>query len=297
MNIVRLCYLIDYSFLMLAHDMSILSKIYHINILSLFRLKTRLYMNGQALRYSINMYKTAIITGAGRGIGKETALLLAKNDLNIVVCSRTQGEIDSVIKEIKKLKNNNNNNNNNNAIGVKCDVSNPLEVSQLVQKTIDCFEGVDVLVNNAGIAFISKLIDTSEEQWDKTIDINLKGTFLCTKAVLPLMLRKGSGVIINVSSGAGKMGFPNISAYCASKFGMIGLTESLAWEVSDTNIIVMAICPGEVNTRMQEDLDKDYYRENKNKMLKPEQIAQRIVEMIFNNRHKYISGQSVIIDT
>jgi len=254
-------------------------------------------MNGQALRYSINMYKTAIITGAGRGIGKETALLLAKNDLNIVVCSRTQGEIDSVINEIKKLKNNNNNNNNNNAIGVKCDVSNPLEVSQLVQKTIDCFEGVDVLVNNAGIAFISKLIDTSEEQWDKTIDINLKGTFLCTKAVLPLMLRKGSGVIINVSSGAGKMGFPNISAYCASKFGMIGLTESLAWEVSDTNIIVMAICPGEVNTRMQEDLDKDYYRENKNKMLKPEQIAQRIVEMIFNNRHKYISGQSVIIDT
>ncbi len=139
-------------------------------------------MNGQALRYSINMYKTAIITGAGRGIGKETALLLAKNGLNIVVCSRTQGEIDSVIKEIKGLKNNNNNNNNNNAIGVKCDVSKPLEVSQLVQKAIDCFEGVDVLVNNAGIAFISKLIDTSEEQWNKTIDINLKGTFLCTKS-------------------------------------------------------------------------------------------------------------------
>jgi len=249
-------------------------------------------MKGQASRYSNHMYKTAIITGAGRGIGKETALLLAKNGLNIAVCSRTQCEIDSVIEEIKKLKNN-----NSNAFGMKCDVSKPLEVNQLVQKTIDRFEGVDILVNNAGIAFISKLIDTSEEQWDKTIDINLKGTFLCTKAVLPLMLRKGSGVIINVSSGAGKMGFPNISAYCASKFGMIGLTESLAWEVSDTNIIVMAICPGEVNTRMQEDLDKDYYRENKNKMLKPEQIAQRIVEMIFNNRHKYISGQSVIIDT
>src|SRR6478752_6895320 len=249
-------------------------------------------MNGQALRYSINMYKTAIITGAGRGIGKETALLLAKNGLNIAVCSRTQCEIDSVIEEIKKLKNN-----NSNAFGMKCDVSKPLEVNQLVQKTIDRFEGVDILVNNAGIAFISKLIDTSEEQWDKTIDINLKGTFLSTKAVLPFMLRNGSGVIINVSSGAGKIGFPNISAYCASKFGMIGLTESLAWEVSDTNIIVMAICPGEVNTRMQEDLDKDYYRENKNKMLKPEQIAQRIVEMIFNNRHEYISGQSVIIDT
>ncbi len=238
------------------------------------------------------MYKTAIITGAGRGIGKETALLLAKNGLNIAVCSRTQCEIDSVIEEIKKLKNN-----NINAFGMKCDVSKPLEVNQLVQKTIDRFEGVDILVNNAGIAFISKLIDTSEEQWDKTIDINLKGTFLSTKAVLPFMLRNGSGVIINVSSGAGKIGFPNISAYCASKFGMIGLTESLAWEVSDTNILVMAICPGEVNTRMQEDLDKEYHRENKSKMLRPEQIAQRIVEMIFNNRHQYVSGQSVIIDT
>lgn len=238
------------------------------------------------------MYKTAIITGAGRGIGKETALLLAKNGLNIAVCSRTQCEIDSVIEEIKKLKNN-----NINAFGMKCDVSKPLEVNQLVQKTIDRFEGVDILVNNAGIAFISKLIDTSEEQWDKTIDINLKGTFLSTKAVLPFMLRNGSGVIINVSSGAGKIGFPNISAYCASKFGMIGLTESLAWEVSDTNILVMAICPDEVNTRMQEDLDKEYHRENKSKMLRPEQIAQRIVEMIFNNRHQYVSGQSVIIDT
>ncbi|MGA7898557.1 MAG: SDR family oxidoreductase, partial [Nitrososphaeraceae archaeon] len=143
------------------------------------------------------MYKTAIITGAGRGIGKETALLLAKNGLNIAVCSRTQCEIDSVIEEIKKLKNN-----NINAFGMKCDVSKPLEVNQLVQKTIDRFEGVDILVNNAGIAFISKLIDTSEEQWDKTIDINLKGTFLSTKAVLPFMLRNGSGVIINVSSGA-----------------------------------------------------------------------------------------------
>lgn len=99
-----------------------------------------------------------------------------------------------------------------------------------------------------------------------------------------------------MSSGAGKLGFPNISAYCASKFGMIGLTESLAWEVGDTNIRVMAICPGEVDTRMQEDLDKEYHRENKNIMLKPKQIANKIVEMIFNNQHQYVSGQSLIID-
>jgi 3-oxoacyl-[acyl-carrier protein] reductase len=179
---------------------------------------------------------------------------------------------------------------------MKCDVSNSLEVNQLVQKAIDRFDCIDILVNNAGIAFVNKLIDTSEEQWDKTLDINLKGAFLCTKAVLPFMLRNRSGVIINVSSGAGKIGFPNIAAYCASKFGMIGLTESLAWELGDMNIRVMALCPGEVNTKMQEDLDKQYYRENKNKMLEPELIAERIVEMIFNNRHQYTSGQSVEID-
>ena len=93
---------------------------------------------------------------------------------------------------------------------MKCDVSNSLEVNQLVQKAIDRFDCIDILVNNAGIAFVNKLIDTSEEQWDKTLDINLKGAFLCTKAVLPFMLRNRSGVIINVSSGAGKIGFPNI---------------------------------------------------------------------------------------
>jgi 3-oxoacyl-[acyl-carrier protein] reductase len=110
------------------------------------------------------------------------------------------------------------------------------------------------------------------------------------------MLRSRFGVIINVSSGAGKVGFPNISAYCASKFGIIGLTESLSWEVECANIRVMAICPGEVDTRMQEDLYKKYYMENKNKMLKPEQIAHKIVDMIFDNRHQFVSGQSIIID-
>jgi len=247
-------------------------------------------MKGLDFNIAYHMYKTAIITGAGRSIGRETALLLAKNGLNIIVCSRTQRELDSVTREISKSSN------SNHVVGVKCDVSKPLEVNHLIQKTVDSFNGVDILVNNAGIAFISKLIDTSEEQWNKTIDINLKGTFLCTKAVLPFMLRSGFGVIINVSSGAGKIGFPNISAYCASKFGIIGMTESLSWEVGGTDIRVMAICPGEVDTRMQEDLNKEYYGENKNKMLKPEQIAHKIVDMIFDNRHQYASGQSVIVD-
>jgi short-subunit dehydrogenase len=106
------------------------------------------------------------------------------------------------------------------------------------------------------------------------------------------MIKNRYGVIINVSSGAGKTGFPDISAYCASKFGMVGLTESLAWEVENYNIKVMVICPGEVNTKMQEDLDLDYYRKHKDNMLVPKQVAEKVVEMIFDDK-KYNNGQSV----
>ena len=170
----------------------------------------------------ISMFKTAIVTGSGRGIGRETAILLCKKGLNVVICSKTQTEIDSTVEEIKHLIS------DDRVIGIRCDISNSFEVENLVRSTYDKFKSIDILVNNAGIVYVKKFIDTSEEEWDKTIDINLKGSFLCTRAVLPFMIKNKSGVIINVSSGAGKTGFPDISEYCA--FGMIGLSESLAWE-------------------------------------------------------------------
>ena len=237
--------------------------------------------------------KTAIITGSGRGIGKETAILLYKKGLNVVICSRTQTEIDSTVKEIKQIEKTSIVNDNI-VIGIRCDVSNSFEVGYLIKSTIDKFKSIDILVNNAGIVYVKKLIETTEDEWDKTIDINLKSSYLCTRATLTFMMKDNRGVIINVSSGAGKTGFADISAYCASKFGMIGLTESVAWEVANYNIRVMVICPGEVDTQMQQKVDLNYYKNNKHNMLQPRDIAEKIAEMIFEE-HQYHNGQSIEI--
>ncbi|MEW6605817.1 MAG: SDR family oxidoreductase [Thermoproteota archaeon] len=226
----------------------------------------------------------AIVTGSGRGIGRETAILLARRGVDVVVCSRTQSEIDETVKVIKGI--------HDGVIGVKCDVSISPQVESLVKKTVKTFGNVNILVNNAGIFTVKKLVHTPEKEWDEILDVNLKGAFLFSKAVLPYMFRKNAGTIINVSSGAGRTGFDSLSAYCASKFGMMGLTESLAWEVAGHHIRVMVICPGEVATRMQES-DLEYYRENMDRMLKPEEVAAKIVDMIFSS--KYRNGQSVDI--
>lgn len=222
---------------------------------------------------------TAIITGSGRGIGRETAMMLAKKDVNVVVCSRTQREIEETVRDIQKF--------HARVIGVKCDVGVASDVDMLVNKTVKEFGGIDILINNAAVLFVKRLSDTTEKEWDQTMDSNLKSAFLCCKAVLPHM--KKGGTIINVSSGAGKVGYENLSAYCASKFGMMGLTASLAWE---TRTRVMVICPGDVDTTMQ-DADPEYRRTNKASMLTAEQVAAKIVEMIYGNN--YASGQSVDI--
>src|SRR5690349_5341962 len=232
---------------------------------------------------------TAIITGSGRGIGKETAIILAKKSVNVVICSRTQSEINSAVEEINRQTG------NSSVLSMKCDVSVASEVNSLVKSAIEKFGSntIDILVNNAGVAFNKKLIDTSEEEWDQTINSNLKGAFLFTKAVLPYMISNRSGVILNVNSGAGKAGFSNLSAYCASKFGLVGLAESLALEVSEyENIIVLTIFLGEVATKMWQEYDVIYYQKNKNRMLQPQDVAAKIAEMIFDI-NTYKNGESI----
>ena len=232
--------------------------------------------------------KTAIITGSGRGIGRDTAILLAKHGVNVVVCSRTENEINSLAYEIKRIGG------HANILGVKCDVSISSQVISVVKSAIDKFgsETIDILVNNAGVAFNKKLIDTSEQEWNQTINTNLKGAFLFTKAVLPFMIKRKSGAIINVNSGAGKTGFSNLSSYCASKFGLFGLAESLALEVDAYNIRVMTIFLGQVATKMWQDFDQSYYEKNKKRMLDSHNVAEKIADMIFDTKN-YKNGDSL----
>ena len=229
----------------------------------------------------------AIVTGSGRGIGKEIAVLLARKGVKVVVCSRTDSELRSLAEEIEKITG------KANVLGVKCDVSVSSQVNSLIKSTIEKFgsETIDILVNNAGVAFNKRLVDTSEQEWDQTINTNLKGSFLFAKAVLPYMIKRKSGVIVNVNSGAGKAGFGNLSSYCASKFGLLGLAESLALEVGEYNIRVMTIFLGQVATKMWQDFDQIYYERNKKKMLDPHNVAGKIAEMIFDVKN-YKNGDS-----
>jgi 3-oxoacyl-[acyl-carrier protein] reductase len=233
--------------------------------------------------------RTALITGSTRGIGKETALLLLQKGLNVIISSRSQDNVENVIEEIldkfpsKK----------ENILGLKCDVSKHSEVKTLVNVSVKRFGSIDILVNNAGIVYYKSIINTTEEEWNKTIDTNLKGSFLFIKELLPYMIRnKSGGIIINVSSGAGKSGFPNLSAYCASKFGIIGLTEGVAQEVANNNVKVIAICPGGVDTKMIKDIVKAGYIPSNKDLMKAQEVAKKIYEMIFNQKD-YYNGQSI----
>ncbi len=186
----------------------------------------------------------AIVTGAGRGIGRGVAKALAREGVHVVVSDLPSLQAD--MEETAKLVE---------AEGVQsllvnCDVTDWSQISALVQAAIDRFGRIDILVNNAGVISVAPVVMMTEEQWDRVLDVNLKGTFLCAKAVAPHMMERGVGRIINMSSQAGKSGQAAISHYCASKFGIIGFTQALARELGPSNITVNAVCPGEVDTAM-----------------------------------------------
>ncbi|HEY4679973.1 MAG TPA: SDR family oxidoreductase [Nitrosarchaeum sp.] len=228
--------------------------------------------------------QVAIVTGASRGIGKAIAHLFAQEGMNVVICSRNENQIRKTAMEIQK-------DTGNIVVPVKTDVRNHVDVDKLVQSALNEFGRIDILVNNAGVAIIKSLVETTDHEYDTIIDTNLSGVFFCCKSVLPHMIKQKSGYIINISSGAGKTGFANLSVYCASKFGVIGMTESLAEEVSDYGIKVFSVCPGAVATQMQKEfMSNEEFEKRKNQMIQPEEVAQKVLQLV---KGKFRTGTSV----
>lgn len=187
--------------------------------------------------------KVAIITGASRGIGEAIARAFAVEGANIVLVSRHLSEVEDTASKIKAF--------GRSALALKADVTIKENVAYVMNSTVEEFGKIDILVNNAGIqGTIGPLVDNDVDLWIETININLIGTFLCIKTVLPLMIQRRSGKIINLSGGGASSPRPNFSAYAASKVAVVRITETVAAEVKDFNIQINAIAPGAVNTRM-----------------------------------------------
>lgn len=213
--------------------------------------------------------RTAIITGAGRGIGRSTALAFAKEGADIVLAARTETEIVTVAEEIEQL--------GRRALPIKTDVQLKIDVDTMVNKTIDTFGKVDILVNNAGVAVHNPIPKIREEDWDLTMAVNLKGVFLCTQAVFSNMCQQKYGHIVNVSSVSGKFGHVNGGAYCASKFAVIGFTETTNNEGRPHGVKASVVCPGPVDTKMRRDNHPDDVIEN---LTLPEDVADLILFLV-----------------
>lgn len=186
--------------------------------------------------------KVAVITGATSGIGEAAALLFAKEGASIALTGRNQQRGERVRDRILSS--------GGKAIFIPADVRKAEDGRRAVQDTLSTFGQVDVLFNNAGVFYPHTVVDCSEEEWDEQIDVNLKGTFLMSKFALPEMIRRGSGVIINNSSGWGLVGGDSAAAYCASKGGVVLLTKAMAIDHGPQGIRVNCICPGDVDTPM-----------------------------------------------
>ncbi|MEH7389160.1 3-oxoacyl-[acyl-carrier-protein] reductase [Bacillus sp. JJ1503] len=237
--------------------------------------------------------KIALVTGASRGIGREIALELARQGADIAVnYSGSEERANQVVAEIKEM--------GRSAIAVQCDVSNSESVANMVKETIDAFGKLDILVNNAGITKDNLLMRMKEDEWDDVININLKGVFLCTKAVTRQMMKQRSGRIINISSIVGVSGNPGQANYVAAKSGVIGLTKTSAKELSSRGITVNAVAPGFITTDMTDKLQDEV----KEAMLKqiplarfgePSDIA-NVVVFLASEDSRYMTGQTLHVD-
>jgi 3-oxoacyl-[acyl-carrier protein] reductase len=231
--------------------------------------------------------KVALVTGAAQGIGKAVALVLARNGADIVISDINLEKAEETAKEVQAL--------GRKALATKVDVATLGDVEKMVESILAQFGKVDILVNNAGIARDKLILRMSEEDWDAVLNINLKGTFNCTKAVVRHMSKQKSGKIVNIASVVGEMGNAGQGNYAASKAGVIGFTKTIAREFAQRGINVNAIAPGYIETPMTDALPDKVKEELKrlipmDRLGKPEDVAEAVLFLVSESAN-YITGQ------
>lgn len=227
--------------------------------------------------------KTAIITGAGKGIGKALAIALAAEGVNLGLISRTAKDLEDLQNELKSYSVN---------ISVSnTDVSDLQSVNTATTHIKSELGAIDILINNAGIAKFGKFLDLDPAEWENQIKVNLLGVYYVTRAVLPEMIERQTGDIINISSTAGLKGSPMTSAYSASKFGVMGLTDSLMQEVRKHNIRVTALNPSTVVTDLA--IKSNLLNNNEDRVMHPEDFAELIIAHLKLNRRIFVKEASI----